>query len=93
MQNPLHDGNELVAANKETCSPKIIRKRKGSENNTPIKRKKVKIKIDGAEPCCSATTVENVLEDMEEEIDSALKQPCFKDKLTPTNVKSILRVS
>ncbi|KAG8183715.1 hypothetical protein JTE90_002782 [Oedothorax gibbosus] len=86
----LDDKASTGTIKKDFQSPSSNKKRK--RNKTPVKPKKVLIEdVEETEACCSAETVENVLEDMEEEIDSALEQPCFKDKLTPTNVKSILR--
>ncbi|GFY45020.1 GON-4-like protein [Trichonephila inaurata madagascariensis] len=77
-------------------------RRKNSSDRSNVKRKRVSFtemdNTDGDsdaqtyfEGACSSDTVEDVLEDMEEEIDNALEQTQYKNKLTPANVKNILR--
>ncbi|GFY29164.1 uncharacterized protein TNCV_4722921 [Trichonephila clavipes] len=77
-------------------------RRKNSSDRSNVKRKRVSFtEMDNTngdsdaqtyfEGVCSSDTVEDVLEDMEEEIDNALEQTQYKNKLTPANVKNILR--
>ncbi|CAL1274216.1 unnamed protein product [Larinioides sclopetarius] len=75
----------------------ISSKRKNSEKVASKHKKIVKLN-DGSssaqiffEDACSNDTVDNVMEDMEEEIDNALEQTHYKNKLTPAKVKNILR--
>lgn len=83
--NPLENNEEVSS------------KRKNSEKHTGKHRKVAKISGCSStqicfEDACSNDTVDNVLEDMEEEIDHVLEQTHYKNKLTPTKVKNILRV-
>ncbi|GBM55415.1 hypothetical protein AVEN_150471-1 [Araneus ventricosus] len=77
----------------------VSSKRKNSEKLASKHKKFAKLNDkDGSssaqicfEDACSNDTVDNVMEDMEEEIDSALEQAHYKNKLTPAKVKNILR--
>ncbi|GIX68732.1 hypothetical protein CDAR_199522 [Caerostris darwini] len=102
--DPTSLNNTFETSNTIKIEPEITVKSKKRKNTDklPVKRKKInctksrhtdaesnaQIYFEGA---CPKETVETVLEDMEEEIDNALEKAHYKNKLTPSNVKNILR--
>ncbi|GFU30788.1 GON-4-like protein [Nephila pilipes] len=99
VSNSVENVNELES---KTCISNSNNRRKNSSDKSTAKRKRVSFTEldcrDGVsdvkryfEGACSSDTVEDVLEDMEEEIDNALEQTKYKNKLTSANVKNILR--